>query len=161
MVGKTAVLRVPLEEERPAVELRPRRRTRRRVAPLAAYGLFVAAAVVLVLLYVAPYAYVAQLNLRLARAQKDLARAITVQEQLEQQASELKSLARIEKEATQRLGMREPEEVQVVAAAVPQPKAEEKAAPAAAPTAKPDKVTALLDWAQGVRRALAKGISDN
>lgn len=164
MVGKTAALRVPLvEEERPKTQPVTRRRSRRAVAPLAAYGVFVATAVVLVLLYVAQYAYVAQLNLRLAQAQKDLAQVVTLQEQLEQEASELRSLSRIEREATQRLGMLEPERVQV-AAALPKPPAKERVAPALAPVnvpqPRPDKVTAFLNWAQGLRRALAKGISE-
>lgn len=164
MVGKTAVLPVPIpgtEESEPQVQRAPKRRPRRYAGPLAAYGLLVAVAVVLVLLYVAQYAYVAQLNLRLAAAQKELARATAALEQLEQQASELKSLARIEREARERLGMREPEEVKVVAAPLP-PAAEEAPVSSPAPRvpAKKDKITAILSWARGLRQALARGVAE-
>lgn len=162
MVGKTAALRAPILEEAPPRSGRQiERRARKRVAPLTAYGLFVATVVVLVLCYVAQYAYVAQLNLRVARAEKELDRLTAVQEQLEQEASELKSLARIEKEATQRLGFCKPEEVKVVAVSPkPQVEAQITAKSNPAPTPKPNKLTAFLNWAQGVRRAIAKGISE-
>lgn len=162
MVGKTAALRALMtEESAPRSGRQIERRARKKVTPLTAYGLFVATVVALVLSYVAQYAYVAQLNLRLARAEKELGRLIAVQEQLEQEAGELKSLARIEREATQRLGFCKPEEVKVVAV-LPEPPVETQITGTLepAPTPKPDRVTALLNWAQGVRRALAKGISE-
>jgi len=84
---------------------------------LTAYGLFVAVAVGLVLLYVAQYAYVAQLNLRLNRGGKQLAQIQIQNEQLEQQASELRSLRRVEEEAKTRLGMQKPETVRTVSSA--------------------------------------------
>ncbi|MDK2784152.1 MAG: hypothetical protein PWQ41_628 [Bacillota bacterium] len=161
MVGKSAALAPMPEEAASRSGRRIEQRARKKIAPLTAYGLFVATVVVLVLCYVAQYAYVAQLNLRLARAEKELARLTAVKEQLEQEASELKSLARIEKEATQRLGLREPEEVKVVAVLPKPPVAAQTTAKSGpAPDPKSDKVTAFLNWAQWVRRALAKGISE-
>ena len=102
--------------DRPKTARRRRRRVTRRVESLTAYGLFVAVAVGLVLLYVAQYAYVAQLNLRLNRAEKQLAQIQIQNEQLEQQASELRSLRRVEEEAKTRLGMQKPETVRTVRA---------------------------------------------
>ncbi|MGI6604584.1 MAG: FtsB family cell division protein [bacterium] len=166
MVGKAAVaVSIPLEAEERFVTNRRviKRRVKRRVGTHTAYGFFVATAVALVLLYVAQYAYVAQINLRIARAEQELARAITVQQQLEQRAGALKSLERIEREATTRLGMCKPEEVRVVTAALPTvPTAEEAQVPPAGsvPEGPRDKVTALLNWALGLRKALAQGLTE-
>lgn len=167
MVGKTAAaLRLPERSEEDVREQRVlRRRVRRRVEPLMAYGLFVAVAVGLVLLYVAQYAYVAQLSLRLSRAENRLAQMETLNEQLETEAAELRSLQRVEQEAVQRLGMQKPAAIRAVKTPVSPPVetavAAEIARPPSSPADKPNRLLAFLDWTRGLKKAWAKGATEN
>ncbi|HKM39758.1 MAG TPA: cell division protein FtsL [bacterium] len=165
MVGRTgAARRLPEMTEGPKKRSR-RRRIKRRFEFLTVYGLFVAVAVGLVLLYMAQYAYVAQLNLRLTQAQKQLARLQTENEQLEQKASELKSLRRIEEKAINQLGMQKPEQIRTVKTP---PDSEQVLA--AKPIPAPGNVEennvmnhwlAFLNWTRGLRKAFAHESVDN
>ncbi|HHT71657.1 MAG TPA: hypothetical protein GX016_08845 [Firmicutes bacterium] len=167
MVGRTgAALHLPEPVTEPKTARRRRRRVTRRVESLTAYGLFVAVAVGLVLLYVAQYAYVAQLNLRLNRAEKQLAQIQIQNEQLEQQASELRSLRRVEEEAKTRLGMQKPETVRTVRA--PLEPVVDTAVAAAEPASPPlegggpqNRLLAFLNWTRGLKRAFAHGVGEN
>ena len=168
MVGRTGAARqLPKAAESVEKVSQRRRRTKGRLEFLTAYGLFVAVAVGLILLYVAQYAYVAQLNLRLNQAQKRLAQIETQNEQLEQQASELKSLRRIEEVAVNRLGMQKPKQVRTVKVPLePDPQQLLAAEPAPAPeNIKQDnnlnRWLVFLNWTRGLRKALAHEGIDN
>lgn len=168
MVERTAAARnlAELNENQAHGQRVLHRRVRRRVEPLMAYGLFVAIAVGLVLLYVAQYAYVAQLNLRLAQCEKRLAEIETLNEQLETEAAELKSLQRVEQEAVQRLGMQKPAAVRTVKAAV-SPSTETTAAataatePVASSANKPSRRLSFFNWTRNLKKAWAKGVGEN
>jgi cell division protein FtsL len=170
VVGKTAAaLRMPELEEQGKVRRQRvvRRQVRRRLEPLMAYGLFVAVAVGLVLLYVAQYAYVTQLNLRLSRAEYALAEIETLNEQLQQEAASLKSLRRVEQEAVTRLGMQKPELVRTVRAPLDRTFEEvvasdpgESLSPPALSNHQPNRLLAFLNWTRGLKRAWAKGVEE-
>ena len=118
MVGKTGAALQLSEPAKGQAKTRVRKRkVKRRVELITAYGLFVGMVVALVLLYVAQYAYVAQ-NFIVLTAEHQLAEIQALNEQLEQQTSELRSLQRVEHEAVNRLGMQKPEAVRMVRASV-------------------------------------------
>ena len=163
MVGKTgAALQLSEPAKGQAKKRVRKRKVKRRVELITAYGLFVGMVVALVLLYVAQYAYVAQLNLRLDRAEHQLAEIQALNEQLEQQTSELRSLQRVEHEAVNRLGMQKPEAVRMVRASV---EAEtvtsgtaERVETAPEADEKPSHLVTFLNWTRGLRRAFAQGV---
>lgn len=166
MVGRTGTaLRLPEPVEKQEKKRTLRRRVKRRVEPLTAYGLFMAVVVGLVLLYVAQYAYVAQLNLRLSRAEKQLAEIQILNQQLEQQASELRSLQRVEREAITRLGMQKPEAVRTVKAPVvsaPETSvAAETVGPSLEDSATSNRLLAFFNWTRGLSKAFAQGVEEN
>lgn len=139
------------------------RRQQKSVA-LTAYSLFVALTVGLVLLYIAQYAYVAKLSLSLAQAQKQLGQIQLMNEQLELQASKLRSLRRVEEEAINRLGMEKPRTIRTVKA---QLEPNQELALAAEPlqvkevSNHENRLWGFLNWARGLKKASASGIKQN
>ena len=169
MVGRAAAaLHMPKPEEQQAVIRRKalRRRPKKRLELITAYGLFVATAVGLVLLYVAQYAYVSKLNLQLSRRQNILAQIESTNQQLESEAASLQSLRRIENEAVGRLGMQKPQVVRTVKASVvtsdPEGVAQADSVPLETELGndKTDRLLAFRNWTRNLRKALAKEIAE-
>lgn len=115
--GNTAVAYQQTQGQEAAVERQVRYQRRLRLSPMAVYGLVLALAVLIALLYLSQYALLAHLNLQINSMKGRIETLERENRDLERQAAHLASLERIERVAREELGMLPCQQVRYLAVA--------------------------------------------